>query len=213
VASAPQPVQIAFFVASASQIEQGQSTTLQWQTSNAKEVSIDNGIARVDSSGQTTVQPQSTTTYTLTAAGNGGSQQKSITIEVQPKQVAVAQPAPVVQQPQPQQPADPTAQIREALNSFNSAFNAADAARMQQAWPSMSGAQLSGFKTFFQQNPGSKVSDDCPASGLTISGDAATWSCTETMTLMTGGKAHPSQHRMLIAFAKKNGSWVIGNRQ
>jgi len=213
VASAPQPVQIAFFVASAAQIEQGQSTTLQWQTSNAKEVSIDNGIARVDSSGQTTVQPQSTTTYVLTATGNGGPQQKSITIVVQPKQVAVAQPPPVVQQPKPQQPADPTSQIRESLNNFNAAFNAADVARMLQAWPGMSGAQVNGFKTFFQQNPGSKVSDDCPASVLTISGDAATWSCTETMTLMTGGKSHPSRHRMLISFAKKNGSWVISNRQ
>jgi len=71
-APAVQPVQILSFSGSASQIEQGQPTTLQRQTANAGEVSTYNGIARVDNSGRTTVRPNSSTTYVLTAAGSGG---------------------------------------------------------------------------------------------------------------------------------------------
>ena len=48
-------------------IERGQSTTLTWVTSNADEVTIDNGIGTVEASGSRTVRPLESTTYRLRA--------------------------------------------------------------------------------------------------------------------------------------------------
>jgi peptidoglycan-associated lipoprotein len=73
-------------------IEQGQSTTLSWQTSGATEIAI-NGLGTVPASGSRAVAPGSTQTYTLTATGTGGSTEARATVTVNPK---VAQAAPVV---------------------------------------------------------------------------------------------------------------------
>lgn len=54
---------------SPSSIENGNSSTLTWSTSNATSVSIDNGIGAVQSSGSITVNPTVTTTYNLTVNG------------------------------------------------------------------------------------------------------------------------------------------------
>ena len=51
-------------------IERGQSTTLTWVTSNAAEVTIDNGIGTVEASGNRTVRPLESTTYRLRATNN-----------------------------------------------------------------------------------------------------------------------------------------------
>ena len=59
--------------ASPSTVEKGQPTTLSWQTSNATSVSI-SGIGTVSASGSQQVTPTSSTIYTLTAQGSGGSQ-------------------------------------------------------------------------------------------------------------------------------------------
>ncbi|MFZ0523423.1 MAG: OmpA family protein [Candidatus Acidiferrales bacterium] len=50
----------------------GQSTNLEWQTTDAVDVSIDNSVGNVASSGSQAVSPHATTTYTLTATGPGG---------------------------------------------------------------------------------------------------------------------------------------------
>lgn len=73
-------------------IEQGQSTTLSWQTSGATQIAI-NGLGTVPASGSRAVAPGSTQTYTLTATGNGGSSESSATVTVNPK---VAKATPVV---------------------------------------------------------------------------------------------------------------------
>src|ERR1039458_3937239 len=49
-------------------INQGQSTTLTWQTTNATDVSID-GIGPVDASGSRQVTPSDSATYHLVAKG------------------------------------------------------------------------------------------------------------------------------------------------
>jgi peptidoglycan-associated lipoprotein len=67
----PKPV-INTFVAEPSSIQRGQSATLRWSVQNADEVSINQGIGAVQSSGNRRVFPSSTTTYTLTAKGKGG---------------------------------------------------------------------------------------------------------------------------------------------
>jgi phospholipase C len=67
----------------------GQSATLAWTSSNAKTITIDNGIGSVAvPSGNTTVTPTQTTTYTATATGPGGSVTASATLTVQ-QQLAV----------------------------------------------------------------------------------------------------------------------------
>jgi OmpA-OmpF porin, OOP family len=71
--------------AASASIEQGACTNLTWSTTNARSVSIDPGIGPVDTSGSRQVCPSSTTRYTLTATGAGGSRTDSTTVGVTPK--------------------------------------------------------------------------------------------------------------------------------
>jgi hypothetical protein len=205
-----QPVQILAFSATASQIDQGQSTTLQWQTTNASEVSIDNGIARVDNSGQTTVRPQSSTTYVLTAKGASGTQQRSVNVVVEPKIEKSSPPAPA---PSLFGPGDDTAQIRQALNNFEGAWNAHDMERIRVAWGGISSQQVKALQSFFKDEPNSKVSDDCSLSALSISGSTAKWGCNETTTIVVGGKPQSSTHSIHFTFSKKTGTWTVAERR
>ncbi len=70
------------FTAEPSTIERGQSSTLSWSISNATDMSINQGIGAVQSQGQRQVFPTSTTTYTLTARGPGGTDTRSVTVNV-----------------------------------------------------------------------------------------------------------------------------------
>lgn len=70
------------FTAEPSSIEKGQSAMLRWQVSNATEFSIDNGVGPVGSTGQRQVYPSATTSYTLSATGPGGTETKSVTVNV-----------------------------------------------------------------------------------------------------------------------------------
>ncbi len=204
-----QPVQILSFSAAASQIEQGQTTTLKWQTANASDVSIDNGIARVDNSGETTVRPLSTTTYLLTARGNGGTQQRSVNVVVEPK---IDKPAATTAVRAPQ-PVDDTSLLQAALSNFKSAWNTHDMGRMQAAWTGMKPQQAKGLQSFFKDNPAATVSEECPSSSLSISGDTANWSCTETSTITSGGRPLSSAHNIRFTFTKKSGTWTIADRR
>lgn len=60
----------------------GQSSTLQWNSTAATSVTIDNGIGSVDPTGTKTVSPTATTTYTATATNSTGSQTASATVTV-----------------------------------------------------------------------------------------------------------------------------------
>jgi len=203
----PESVQIVSFKATASQIEQGESTTLKWQTVNASEVSIDNGIGRVDANQETTVRPQSSTTYTLTATGNGGPKVWSVNVVVEPRNV----PAPPVPVPPPH--VDDGALIQAALNGFTGAFNSHNVRGMQAAWPGMTSKQAKDYDSFFKSNPKSSVAENCPSSGLNISGESADWGCTEITTIQTGGKMQSIPHGVHFIFNKKGGAWVIAQRR
>jgi hypothetical protein len=61
-------------------IQSGQSSTLQWSTSDATTITL-NGSA-VSASGSRTVSPTSTTTYTLVASNSSGSVQSAVTVTV-----------------------------------------------------------------------------------------------------------------------------------
>jgi OmpA-OmpF porin, OOP family len=78
----PAPTIIAFSASPAS-IDQGKCTTLSWSSVNAKSASIDQGVGSVDAGdGSKQVCPNSTTQYTLTATGGGGSKTSSTTVNV-----------------------------------------------------------------------------------------------------------------------------------
>jgi peptidoglycan-associated lipoprotein len=87
VTSAPPPPAAAAptinqFTAEPSSIERGQSATLRWSVSNATEISIDPAVGTVQANGSRTVFPSNSTTYTLTARGEGGSKTATATVNV-----------------------------------------------------------------------------------------------------------------------------------
>ncbi|MDR1813030.1 MAG: OmpA family protein, partial [Candidatus Fibromonas sp.] len=70
-----------FFTASPDVIQKGQSVTLSWQVNNANDISID-GIGTVQASGSRKVKPTESTSYTLTAIGDGGTQTSTVEVEI-----------------------------------------------------------------------------------------------------------------------------------
>lgn len=202
-APAAQPVHIVSFSAADSQVEEGQLTTLRWQTENASNVSIDNGIARVAARGEITVHPAVTTTWLLTAKGNGGVQQKAVTVVVQPKVPAAKAPEPV----------DESGALLAEIRRFQTAYNAHDLAGMQAVWTSLKAQQVLGLASFFRGNPGARIADQCGIPDLSISGDSATWTCAETTTLLAGGKPMNHTQNIRYAFIRRNGNWTIQDRR
>ena len=91
---APAKPVVTTFVAEPSSIQSGQSSTLRWSVQNADEVSINQGIGAIQSSGNRGVFPSSTTTYTLSAKGKGGSATATA-------RVTVTQPPPPPPPPPP----------------------------------------------------------------------------------------------------------------
>ncbi len=79
------PAPTASLSASPASIQQGQCATLTWSSTNASSVSVDQGVGRVDPSGSRQVCPDSTTQYTITAAGEGESRTASATVTVKAK--------------------------------------------------------------------------------------------------------------------------------
>lgn len=89
----PKPV-IASFTASPASIERGQSSTLRWSVENATNVTIQPGLGTVQSGGSRQVYPNTTTTYTLTAKGPGGTDEATAYVSVTaPVTTAAAAPA------------------------------------------------------------------------------------------------------------------------
>ena len=76
-----QPV-VTAFTADPGTIDIGDSTTLDWDVTNATSVSIDHDIGDVSLAGTRTISPSSTTTYTLTATNGQGSVTKTVTVTV-----------------------------------------------------------------------------------------------------------------------------------
>lgn len=77
----PSPAPTAVISASPAAIQQGQSTTLTWQTTNANDITI-SGLGTVSASGSQKVAPGITTTYQLVAKGPGGSQDATASVTV-----------------------------------------------------------------------------------------------------------------------------------
>jgi serine/threonine protein kinase len=84
----PQPI-INTFHASGTSIIAGQSCILYWNVFNAQNITINNGIGQVAPVGSIAVNPSSSTTYTLTAQGAGGTSTSRL-------KVTVSKPSPII---------------------------------------------------------------------------------------------------------------------
>ncbi|HYA95086.1 MAG TPA: peptidoglycan-associated lipoprotein Pal [Terriglobales bacterium] len=82
----PPPQPTASLTANPNSIQQGESTTLTWQTTNASDVTLES-IGAVQANGSQQVTPTQSTTYRLIAKGAGGTQEATA-------RVTVAQPPP-----------------------------------------------------------------------------------------------------------------------
>jgi peptidoglycan-associated lipoprotein len=92
---APTPAPTVTLSASPSSVHPGDTVTLSWSSTNATDLSIDNGVGKVASQGSTPVNPRVSTTYTITATGPGGSQTASASVSVAEAPVqAPPQPGP-----------------------------------------------------------------------------------------------------------------------
>src|SRR5215469_15560091 len=79
----PAAPRITSFTAEPDSIQRGQSSTLRWEvTGQTTNISIDQGIGVVQATGNRRVFPTSSTTYTLTAMGPGGTSTGRATINV-----------------------------------------------------------------------------------------------------------------------------------
>ena len=83
----------ATLAASPDVLQQGQSTQLTWQTTNATEVTIE-GLGTVPASGSRSTTPGSSTTYTLVAKGPGGTRDASARVTVNPMAKAMPTASP-----------------------------------------------------------------------------------------------------------------------
>lgn len=79
---APAAPTIASFTVEPASMERGQSATLRWSVENATEIAIDQGLGAVQAAGSRQVFPSASTTYTLTARSEGGTDSRSVTVEV-----------------------------------------------------------------------------------------------------------------------------------
>ena len=91
------PAPTATLSANPTAIALGATSTLTWSTTNATQVSINNGIGTVSSTGSRIVSPTTTTIYTLTAIGGGGTTSTSATVTVyQPPTISVSANPPTI---------------------------------------------------------------------------------------------------------------------
>ncbi len=88
----PDPAVCDFFTASPTSLPYGGgNVTLEWETTDADSVSIDNGVGSVTADGNETVNVTDDTTFTLTAEGAGGDDHCTASVHVDEPEQKVAQ--------------------------------------------------------------------------------------------------------------------------
>jgi len=143
--NAPFPAPAVSVTASPSTIDQGQSATISWNSTDATSCTASGGWSGArGSSGSESVSPTATASYTLTCSGDGGSANDSVT-------VIVTQP-PVVTEPTVNLSASPSRIRRD--NSINLSWSSTDATSCS-ASGSWSGSKASsGSQSVTLSSPG-----------------------------------------------------------
>ncbi len=80
--AAPNKPVINYFTAEPTTINSGEPASLRWSVTDATNVQIDNAIGQVSPNGRRAVYPTATTTYHMTATGEGGTAEADATITV-----------------------------------------------------------------------------------------------------------------------------------
>jgi hypothetical protein len=212
VKSAAKPPVIASFKATPARIQQGDSTTLTWSTTDAQSVSIDNGVGGKSANGSAQVSPAQSTTYNLTATGSGGTANYTTSVTVEAK----SQPAPPTPTPTPAPPtpSGDAAAIATALNRLSAAYSTQLVDEVKKEWTGMSRDQEKLVKGVFS-NQGLKAIavqyDNCNTP--TVSGDTAIMNCTETMSYTADKKLRkfPSVP-VSIRLKKTSGVWRVEDK-
>jgi hypothetical protein len=102
-------------------------------------------------------------------------------------------------------------EVQAAVSRFDSALASRD---VQQLLASgIEPQSVKGWQRFFKDNPRATVIDRCSGTDLSISGDTANWSCTETSTIESEGKPVQFAHNIRFTFTRKNGEWTISDRR
>lgn len=91
-APAAQPQPTVTLNASSTMLQTGQSTTLNWTSTNATDLDLEPGVGKVQAEGSTNVSPTESTTYTITANGPGGSATANVQVTVSAPPAAAEQP-------------------------------------------------------------------------------------------------------------------------
>ncbi|HVA72377.1 MAG TPA: peptidoglycan-associated lipoprotein Pal [Candidatus Limnocylindrales bacterium] len=82
-AAAPPPAQPTVTLnATSTSIQSGQSTTLNWTSTDATSLDLEPGVGKVAAQGSSNVSPTDSTTYTITATGPGGTATANVAITV-----------------------------------------------------------------------------------------------------------------------------------
>lgn len=95
VPGAPQPT--VSLTATPATIERGQSTTLEWNSTNANTLTLEPGLGQVPPRGTLTVSPFDSMTYRIFARGPGGSAEASARVSVSPRPVPPEPPVPTAE--------------------------------------------------------------------------------------------------------------------
>ena len=149
--------------ASPASITAGASATLNWTTSGATGVTIDQGIGTVAATGSRSVAPSATTTYTLTATNSAGATAAQATVTV-----TAAPPPP----PPPPPPDDTTPPSVTSVTPASGATDVSRSAAVRATFSEAMNASTITTSTFVLRNSSGSV---VPA---TLTYDSATRTAT-----------------------------------
>ena len=141
------PPTITQFTAEPSSIERGQSATLRWSVTGATDISIDPSVGPVQATGSRTVFPSNSTTYTLTAKGEGGSRTANATVSVG------APPPP----PPPPSSKSSGASLTERVNDLQDAYFDYDKSDIREDARAVLTRNADALRTIFSDFPNSII--------------------------------------------------------
>ena len=200
VTAHPVPASIGQFLSGADTIQKGQSVRLIWDTANANDVSIDQGVGSVPPSGAKNVKPDKTTTYTLTAKGPGGAASpKTVTVTVEEPKVVVEKPA------QPEGPDE----IDQTVQRFARAYRSMSVDELVKVWPTISKSKKSALEEAFKAARAINI-EFSRCSNKQNNGATASVSCMMTATYTTkDGKVQAPQSSSVQFRLKKSGDTFV----
>jgi hypothetical protein len=200
----PKPAATGTFSASATEIDEGQSVQLIWNTRNADEVTIEPEASGLGPKGAIKVSPTKTTIYTLIAKGSGGDYRATADIVVRPKKTSDNNTV-----SSSSGGADVEA-IKELLYKFGAAYG--DCKDLTVLWPSMTASQCKAIEDSTKKLKQTRLKENCPGSP-SINGDGAEWNCTETVTYVDGTERKSTRPiQVAFRFKKKNALWYVDSR-